>query len=66
MSIAGPKSRLLLISFINSYIIIYILKIQLYKYLSSLEPIKGLINKRKRILILNYNFIKAMIINIKL
>ena len=66
ISIVSPKSCLLLVSFTNSYIIIYILKIQLYKYLSSLEPIKGLINKRKQILILNRDFIKAIIINIKL
>jgi hypothetical protein len=66
MSIIGPKSRLLLISFTNSYMIICILEIQLCEYLSSLEPIKGLINKRKQMPILNYNFIKATIIDIKL
>jgi hypothetical protein len=65
MLIVGPKSRLPLISFTNSYIIVYILEIQLYKYLGPKEPIKGLINKRKRIPILNCNFIKAAIINIK-
>jgi hypothetical protein len=66
MSIAGPESCLLLVSFTNSYTIIYILKIQLCEYLSSLEPIKGLINKRKQMLILDYNFIKATIIDTKL
>jgi hypothetical protein len=65
MPVAGPESRLPLVSFMNSYIMVYILEIQLYKYLSSKEPIKGLINKRKRIPILNYNLIKAAIINIK-
>jgi hypothetical protein len=65
MAIIGPKSRFLFIFFMNSYLIIYILKIQFYKNLGSLEPVKGFINKRKRILILNYNLIKFIIINIK-
>jgi hypothetical protein len=65
MPIAGPKSRLPLVSFTNSYIIVYILEIQLYKYLGPKEPVKGLINKRKRIPILDYNLIKAAIIDIK-
>jgi hypothetical protein len=65
MSVVGPKSCLLLVSFTNSYAMIYILEIQLCEYLSSLEPIKGLIDKRKRMPILDYNFIKAIIIDIK-
>jgi hypothetical protein len=65
MPVAGPESRLPLVSFTNSYIIVYILKIQLYKYLSPKEPIKGLINKRKRMPILDCNLIKAAIIDIK-
>ena len=65
MSVAGPESRLLLVSFTNSYAMIYILEIQLCEYLSSLEPIKGLIDKRKRIPILNRDFIEATIIDTK-
>jgi hypothetical protein len=65
MPVAGPESRLLLIFFMNSYIMVYILEIQLCKYFSPKEPVKGLINKRKRMPILDYNLIKAAIINIK-
>jgi hypothetical protein len=65
MAIAGPKSRFPLVSFTNSYPIIYILEIQLYKDLGSLEPVKGLINKRKRILILDRDLIKFTIIDTK-
>jgi hypothetical protein len=66
MAIVGPKSRFLFVFFMNSYPIIYIFKIQLYKDLGSLKPIKGLINKRKRIPILDYNLIESIIINIKI
>jgi hypothetical protein len=45
---------------------ICILEIQLCEYLGSLEPVKGLIDKRKRMPILDRNFIQAMIIDIKL
>jgi hypothetical protein len=65
MAIAGPESRLLFIFFTNSYLIIYILKIQLYKDLGSSEPVKGLINKRKQIPILDCNLIESIIIDIK-
>jgi hypothetical protein len=65
MAIAGPESRFLFIFFTNSYLIIYILKIQLYKDLNSLEPVKGLINKRKQIPILDCNLIESIIIDIK-
>jgi len=66
MAIIGPESRLLFVFFINSYLIIYILKIQLYKDLGSLEPVKSLINKRKQIPILDYNLIESIIIDIKI
>jgi hypothetical protein len=66
MAIVGLKSRFLFIFFINSYPIIYILKIQFYKDLGFSEPVKSFINKRKQIPILNYNLIKSIIIDIKI
>jgi hypothetical protein len=65
MAIAGPKSRLSLVSFTNSYPIICILEIQLYKNLGFSEPVKGLINKRKRMPILDRDLIESTIIDIK-
>jgi hypothetical protein len=65
MPVAGPESRLPLVSFTNSYAMVCILEIQLCEYLGSKEPVKGLINKRKRMPILDYNLIEAAIIDTK-
>jgi hypothetical protein len=65
MAIAGPESRLPLVSFTNSYPIIYILEIQLCEDLGFSEPVKGLINKRKRMPILDCDLIKSTIIDTK-
>jgi hypothetical protein len=65
MAIAGPESRLLFVFFTNSYPIIYILEIQLCKDLGSSEPVKSLINKRKRMPILDRNLIESIIIDTK-
>ena len=65
MSVVGPEYYLPLIVIAYIYIIISILEIKLSENFSSHQPVKGLINKGKRILILYCDFIKSIIINIK-
>jgi len=65
MSVVGPEYYLPLIVIAYIYIIISILEIKLSENFSSHQPVKGLINKGKRISILYCDFVKSTIINTK-
>ena len=61
----GLEYYLSFIIIIYIYIIVNILEIKFNKNFGFYQSIKSLINKGKRILILYYNFIKSIIIDIK-
>jgi hypothetical protein len=64
--ITSLESYLPFIFFIYMYMIISIFKIKLNENFHSYQLVKGLINKGKRVSIFYHDFVKSMIINIKL
>ena len=65
VSISGPKSCLLFITFTNPHSIIGIGEIQLDESLCPTKPIQQLANQRQRILIFDGNIVKTLIIHTK-
>ena len=65
MTVTGPESRLPLMALANTHTMVRILQIKLSKNFGSYQPVKGLINKGKRVSIFNRNFIQATIIDAK-
>ena len=65
ISVADPEYCLPLIAIVYIYIIVNILEIKLSENFGSYQPVKGLINKGKRVSILYRDFIKSTIIDIK-
>ena len=65
MSVTGPEYYLPLMAIVYIYTIISIFEIKLSENFGSHQPVKGLINKGKRVSILYRDFIKSTIINTK-
>jgi hypothetical protein len=66
MAIVGLKGSFLLISFLNLDLVISIKEIKFAENLGIIKPVKKLTNQRNRIVILHYNGIETLVINIKL
>ena len=65
MAIAGSKSSFLLISFLNSDLVISIKEVKFAENLGIIKLVKKLTNQRNRIVILHHDGIETLVINIK-